>query len=208
MGPFPAHAAARAGGVCKAFSLIRVYSCGPTPSPVARSWSAHGWPSRGEYTARRLSLTILPASRSARTCQATNASYTGLASVVIKDRRQSTPHPIAAMSRAARGGKWASQWAGSRNAEISASPSPDRRMISHCDAAVPALAVAFDFLPANLAGSRSAPADTAAASAASASTTAAPSAPSPSSGKTGGSPYAATSLASRSAHALMGMPVQ
>ena len=34
-----------------AFSLISVYSWGPTPSPVARSWSAHGWPSSGEKTA-------------------------------------------------------------------------------------------------------------------------------------------------------------
>ena len=28
--------------------LISVYSCGPTPSPLARSWSILGWPSRGE----------------------------------------------------------------------------------------------------------------------------------------------------------------
>ncbi len=39
---------------------MSVYSCGPTPSPVARSWSAHGCPSFGEYTAYRLSFTILP----------------------------------------------------------------------------------------------------------------------------------------------------
>ena len=30
------------------FILMRVYSCGPTPSPVALSWSILGWPSSGE----------------------------------------------------------------------------------------------------------------------------------------------------------------
>ena len=35
--------------------FTRQYSCGPTPSPLALSWSAQGWPSLGLKTAARLS---------------------------------------------------------------------------------------------------------------------------------------------------------
>jgi len=39
---------------------VEAPACGPTPSPDARSWSAHGCPSSGEYTAMRFALMILP----------------------------------------------------------------------------------------------------------------------------------------------------
>ena len=42
---------ARRPGSASARILMSVYSCGPTPSPLARSWSAQGCPSLGEYTA-------------------------------------------------------------------------------------------------------------------------------------------------------------
>jgi hypothetical protein len=58
--PARASSAARRPGSASARILMSVYSCGPTPSPVARSWSAHGCPSFGEYTAYRLSFTTLP----------------------------------------------------------------------------------------------------------------------------------------------------
>ena len=51
---------AKRPGSSSARILMSVYSCGPTPSPLARSWSAHGCPSLGEYTAYRLSFTTLP----------------------------------------------------------------------------------------------------------------------------------------------------
>lgn len=41
-----------AGGSASARILTSVYSCGLAPSPLARSWSAHGCPSSGEYTDR------------------------------------------------------------------------------------------------------------------------------------------------------------
>mmetsp|Transcript_17323 Transcript_17323/g.60924 ORF Transcript_17323/g.60924 Transcript_17323/m.60924 type:complete len:218 (+) Transcript_17323:2017-2670(+) len=55
-------------------SLMSVYSCGPTPSPVARSWSAHAWPSSTEYTVGRLPKATLSLRLSVRNCQRMNES--------------------------------------------------------------------------------------------------------------------------------------
>lgn len=57
-----------------------------------------------------------------RICHCMKASYWGLASVVMKALRQSTPQPRALMSRTPLGGKYFSQWSGCLHALDSTLP--------------------------------------------------------------------------------------
>ena len=72
----------------------------------------------------------------------------------MKERRQSTPQPIAATSRLPSGGKKRSQWTGSAKAAISSGAIPLFTMISHCVAAAAVLAAALVFFALNTVGSR------------------------------------------------------
>ena len=62
------------GGTACRRILMSVYSCGLTPSPDARSWSAHAWPSRGEKTVGRLPKPSRSRALSSRNCQRMKAS--------------------------------------------------------------------------------------------------------------------------------------
>ena len=71
---FPCSGARHAGNGSSTLSLIATYSCGPTPSPLSRSWSMHGWPSASEKIDGRLPKAITSAARSFSNCQRTNES--------------------------------------------------------------------------------------------------------------------------------------
>jgi hypothetical protein len=74
-----ARGARRAAAWCSAGTpwrriLTSVYSCGVTPSPEARSWSAQACPSMGEKIVGRLPKPIFSAARRRVNCQRMKAS--------------------------------------------------------------------------------------------------------------------------------------
>lgn len=69
-----AAAAGCAAGTAVTRSFTSVYSCGCTPSPDARSWSAHACPSMGEKMVGRLPKPSLSRARSVLNCQRMKAS--------------------------------------------------------------------------------------------------------------------------------------
>jgi hypothetical protein len=69
----PAACGCSGGTACRRI-LMSVYSCGLTPSPDARSWSAHAWPSMGEKTVGRLPKPSRSRALSSRNCHRMKAS--------------------------------------------------------------------------------------------------------------------------------------